>query len=148
MTEAGLRVHVNLGAFPVASGRLLERAVVRTLAAEGRSLGEVSLTLLSDDEIRRMNLDYLGRDAPTDVISFSLGDEDDLLGDIYVGVEQAGRQAAQWEVTVEEDLARLAIHGTLHVLGYDHPEGPERAASPMYELQEAYLGELMRQEGA
>jgi len=139
MTTSGLHIHVNLGAFTDAPAALLERAVRETLVAEGRSAGEVSLTLLGDDAVRELNKGYLGKDTPTDVISFSLGDGDELLGDIYVGLPQARRQAEEFGVALDEELVRLAIHGSLHVLGYDHPEGPERDDCPMYTLQEAYL---------
>ncbi len=139
MTKVDLLIHVNVGAFEQVPGSLLEQAVRRTLSGEGRSVGEVSLTLLDDDAIQALNREYLGRDAPTDVISFSLGEEEELLGDIYVGMPQAERQAADVDVPLDEELVRLAIHGVLHVLGYDHPEGPEREDSPMYSLQEAYL---------
>ena len=84
---------------------------------------------------------------PTDVISFSLGDGDELLGDIYVGLPQARRQAEDFGVALDEELVRLAIHGSLHVLGYDHPDGPEREGCAMYALQEAYLKSILA-EGA
>jgi len=134
-----LLIHVNVGAFDQAPASLLEQAVRHTVSGEGRSVGEVSLTLLDDDAIQALNRDYLGKDAITDVISFSLGEEGELLGDVYVGGSQAERQAADLDVPLDEELARLAIHGVLHVLGYDHPAGPEREHSPMYSLQEEYL---------
>jgi len=104
---------------------------------------EISLTLLDDEAIAALNRRYLGREGPTDVLAFSLGEPTAPLGDVYVGFQQAGRQAAEHGVPLEEELARLAIHGTLHVLGHDHPEGPERTRSAMIRLQERLLGELM-----
>ena len=146
MIASELRIHVNLGAFTEAPAALLERAVRETLSAEGQSAGEISLTLLGDDAVRELNKGYLGKDHPTDVISFSLGDGAELLGDIYVGMPQARRQAAELGVDLNEELVRLAIHGVLHVLGHDHPEGPERERCPMYALQEAYLKSILEAE--
>jgi len=143
MIASELRIHVNRGAFTEAPAALLERAVRETLSAEGQSAGEVSLTLLGDDAVRELNKGYLGKDRPTDVISFSLGDGAELLGDIYVGMPQARRQAAELGVDLHEELVRLAIHGVLHVLGHDHPEGPDREHCPMYALQEAYLKSIL-----
>jgi probable rRNA maturation factor len=78
------------------------------------------------------------------VITFALhGEGEPPLGDIYVGWEQALRQAADFGVSPAEELARLAVHGTLHVLGYDHPEGPERERSSMWIRQEQILREVM-----
>lgn len=137
---AGLEVQVNTGSFD-APGDLLDAAVRLTLTAEGHGSAEISVTLLGDDEIQRLNAEYLGQDAPTDVLAFALGDERAPLGDVYVGVTQARRQAEELGVPVTEELVRLVVHGTLHTLGYDHPEGVERASSPMFVRQE----ELVRQ---
>lgn len=122
--------------------RELEGAVLLALADAGVMEAEVSLTLLGDDAIRDLNLRYLGKDRPTDVIAFSLGRVPVLVGDVYVGVDQAARQAAEVGVPLAEELARLAIHGTLHVLGHDHPEADGREASPMYALQEELVRRL------
>ena len=106
--------------------------------------GEISLTLLDDDSIRELNLTYLGKNAPTDVISFALHEGDEpVLGDVYVGYEQAAIQAAEAAISVEEELARLSIHGTLHVLGYDHPDTEARSSSEMFVLQERLVRKLL-----
>lgn len=67
----------------------------------------------------------------------------ELLGDVYIGVEQAERQAESAAVPRDEELVRLAIHGTLHVLGHDHPEGEGRETSPLFRRQEALVQALM-----
>ena len=138
----GLRVDVDAGACPEATASLLERAVRRTLEAEGRTEAEVSLALLADPEMRELNRRYLGKDHPTDVLAFSLGDRDEVIGDVYVGVDQATRQATDLGITLEEELVRLAVHGTLHVLGHDHPEGPERERCAMFRVQEQLVDRL------
>ena len=78
---AELDVIVNVGADDV-DPEPLRRAVVHAAHAEGHTSGEVSLTLLDDAAIREMNRRYLGRDRPTDVIAFSLGEGDAVLGDV------------------------------------------------------------------
>lgn len=116
---------------------------MRTLDAEGAIDSEISVTLLDDPAIRAMNRDYLSKDRPTDVLAFSLGDERHVLGDVYVGADQARRQAEAVGVDFHEEVVRLAIHGTLHVLGHDHPDGRGREDSAMYRLQERLVGEVM-----
>lgn len=143
MTPKGARVLIDADDCERAPLALLEQAVQRTRAAEGREDVEVSLALLDDEGIRELNWRYLGRDRPTDVIAFTLGEGEDLVGDVYLGFEQAGRQAAELGVSLDEELARLAIHGVLHVLGHDHPEGPERERSAMFVLQERILRALL-----
>lgn len=119
---------------------LLEAAVVEAARRGGVEEGEVSLTFLDDQGIRALNLEYLGRDRPTDVIAFALHDVGaPVLGDVYVGYEQAGRQARELDIELEEELLRLAVHGTLHVLGHDHPEGEDRMESEMFRIQEEIL---------
>lgn len=138
-----ITVHVNPGEGAGVDPGLLDDAVRRTLEAEGVAEGEVSLTLLADDAIRAMNRDYLGRDEPTDVMAFTLHEEGEpILGDVYLGAEQARRQAPEG-VSLEEEMARLAIHGTLHVLGYDHPAGDDRSRSEMWRRQEELLAALL-----
>ena len=127
-----------------ASKDWLRSAVSLVLRSAGLSEGEISLTLLDDDSIRELNRTYLGQDAPTDVISFALHEGDEaVLGDVYVGYEQAAIQAAEAGVSVEEELARLSIHGTLHVLGYDHPNTEARFSSEMFILQESLVQKLL-----
>lgn len=137
-----LTVTVNDGDRGDVAAGTIRDAVRRTVLACGANTGDFSITLLGDEEIRAMNAEYLERDHPTDVISFSLGDTDRPLADVYIGYEQAVRQAGDAGVSLEEELARLAIHGVLHVFGHDHPEGPERVESPMYELQERLVREV------
>lgn len=136
-------VHVNAGGrdAPVA---LLERAVRAALEAEDAAEAEVSLTLLDDDEIRELNLRWLERDRPTDVLAFPLHDAGQpVLGDVYVGWDQARRQARDHGVGLDEELVRLAVHGTLHVLGHTHPEDEARARSPMFRRQEALVRRIL-----
>jgi len=144
MPRRSSRVHVDAGDLADAPTRLIERAVRAALSAEARPVVEVSVALLGDADMRELNRRYLGKDAPTDVLAFALDEGGDLVGDVYVGFEQARRQATELGVPIEEELARLAIHGTLHVVGHDHPEGAGRVGSAMFELQERLLVELLK----
>ena len=100
------------------------------------STAEISVALVDDAGIAVLNERFLAHEGPTDVLAFSLGDAADVVGDIYVGFEQASRQAAELGISLAEELVRLAIHGTLHVLGHEHPEGGGREDSAMFALQE------------
>ncbi len=126
----GVEVLVSLGAFRGVTVALLERAVRAVLEDADVARAEISLTLLGDDAIRELNRRYLGKDRPTDVLAFSLGTGVHPIGDVYVGVEQARRQARELDVPAKEEIVRLAIHGTLHVLGHDHPEGARAPGQP------------------
>lgn len=111
--------------------RKVKRAVQATLEAEGAEHREVSVLLTDDREIHELNQEYRGKDKPTDVLAFALdeaegGDLDPSLGDVVISVERARAQAESRKVTLDGELELLAVHGTLHLLGYDHDE-PERA---------------------
>ena len=123
---------------------LLERAVQAVLVAEAVDQAAISLTLVGDDQIANLNAQYLKHEGPTDVLSFPLFAQGEMpVGDIYVGYDQARRQAAELAVPLSTELARLAIHGTLHVLGYDHPEQDAREGSEMWQRQETILQQVL-----
>jgi probable rRNA maturation factor len=120
---------------------LLHRALALLLEREGVTSGELSVTFLVDDPIRELNRRYLDHDWVPDVLAFEL--QLPLLGDVYVGIEQARRQAAEHAVPLDEELVRLAVHGTLHLLGYDHPEEVEgRQGSEQTRIQETLVREV------
>jgi probable rRNA maturation factor len=129
---------------PISTAYPLIRTAARVaLVHVGRARAELSITLLADGEIAALNARYLGHDRPTDVLAFSLYERgEDPVGDVYIGYEQALRQAASLGIPLREELARLAVHGTLHVLGYDHPEGEQRMQSAMWRMQEAIVALL------
>ena len=136
-----LDIQVNLGPYKGAPGLLLKQAIHQTLIEDGRT-GEFSITLLGDQEMGELNARYLGRNAPTDVLAFSMGTHELPLGDVYVCVDQAIRQAKEHEIPLDEELVRLVVHGALHVLGHDHPEDSDRFASPMFKLQERLVRQV------
>jgi probable rRNA maturation factor len=95
----------------------------RVLGGAARALrveGEVALVLAGDRLLRRLNRDYRGKDRPTDVLSFPGGGEEGGLGDVVISVETAERNARRLRRTLPQELDVLALHGFLHVLGYDH----------------------------
>lgn len=114
---------------------------------------EISVTLLPPHRMRTLNREYHGVDASTDVLSFRLDTRRGvrptaLVGDVYVCPEVAEASAAEHRVGADEEILRLVIHGILHLLGHDHPEGSERYDSEMFRLQEAVLAALIDTEAA
>lgn len=104
----------------------------------------ISIVLCDDRTIHELNIRYLGHDYPTDVLSFLLGGDEligrkrkDLVGEIIISVETAERNAKKFRQTLEQELFRLAIHGTLHLLGYDDAKPQQRRR--MREKERKYL---------
>ena len=114
------------------------RVAKRVLAWERAPAGShIDITLLSAAAMRRLNRRATGRRGLTDVIAYSLPQPDgSIQGDVYISPDAAGFD--------REELIRLAVHGTLHVLGYDHPDGAGRMRSRMWRVQERYLKKLLR----
>jgi len=99
---------------------------------------ELSVTFVNDEEIRKLNAKFRGKDEPTDVLSFPMGGE--LLGDIVINADAAVRQAREYGHSLRRELAFLAAHSMLHLLGFDHKDKAEE--DEMCEKQEEILKTL------
>ena len=115
--------------------------LIRQVLTKGAELqkvpddAEISVMICDGDEIHRLNRDYRHVDAPTDVLSFALNEGgDDLpeeskeLGDIVINKDRALEQAREFGHSREREMAYLAVHGFLHILGYDHYDPEEKKA--------------------
>jgi probable rRNA maturation factor len=125
---------------------LLEDAAKLALQQEAQSLeSELSIILTNDARLHELNLNYLGVDAPTDVLSFPASETDPetgarYLGDILISIPRAQTQADTAGHSLEAEVQLLVVHGVLHLLGYDHA-GPEEK-SRMWKAQAAILDKL------
>jgi probable rRNA maturation factor len=120
----------------------VRRLVDATLRAERIRDAMISIAFVGAKAMAKMNERYLRHAGVTDVISFGMGREAPglpAIGDIYICPEVARRNARRHRVPVSQELARLVVHGTLHVVGYDHPDGLSRTKSDMWKRQERVL---------
>ena len=124
------------------SGSEVRRIADAVLLGERRE-AELSVSFVGRATMRALNREHKGKDRPTDVLAFSLSQPGNrLVGDIYICPTVAREQADRLGLSPRQELARLVVHGVLHVLGHDHPEGPDREQSPMWRRQERYLRRL------
>jgi len=101
--------------------------VLAAFALEGRSAGEVSVTLSDDATLRGLNRDWRGLDRATDVLSFGYDEgEGPVSGDVVVSLERVVEQARRFRVGVGRELARVVVHGALHLVGLDHDRAAAR----------------------
>lgn len=123
------------------------RADANALLNELRVQAELSIALVSDVEMQRLNSTYRRVDRPTDVLAFPMSERTDdgphprLLGDVVISVDTAARQAAQRDVGLAEEVRVLLTHGILHLLGYDHERSPAEARR-MFRRQRELLAHL------
>lgn len=123
--------------------RALVGRVVREVLRSERRQAVVSVTFLGRDAMRRLNREHKGHDQPTDVLTFALSDPTGgILGDIYICPWVAQREARARGIPLRQELIRLIVHGTLHAVGRDHPEGAARTRSAMWRRQERYVEAL------
>jgi probable rRNA maturation factor len=125
---------------------LLERAARLTLEFESASAdSDMTIVLTDDAQLHELNREYLGVDAPTDVLSFPADEEDPetgvpYLGDILISIPRATLQAEAAGHPVEAEVQLLVVHGTLHLLGHDHAEVEEKAR--MWKAQSGVMAKL------
>lgn len=135
----------------------IRAAIVATLAAHAIVDAAVTVVLTTDEEVRALNAQYRGVDAPTDVLSFPARETqpgaptlvlpvemaaelERYLGDLVIAYPYSARQAAHFGNSITAELQLLAVHGTLHLLGYDHQEADAEAV--MWAQQERVLAQF------
>ncbi len=151
-----LQVHIDDAFRGRVKGALLRRAAASVLEAHSAlSPREVSLAVVGDDEMRRLNRTSRGLDEGTDVLSFSLETGAfplphrgaPPLGEVVVSYPQAERQAPEMGHSVDHEISALVIHGVLHLLGYDH-EVSEADAEAMRKAEAEAQERLWEEQGA
>ena len=106
---------------------------LRLLATLGEARAELTVSLVGDAEIHRLNRDHRHKDRPTDVLAFAMREgrrvagDDHILGDVVISVDTASRQARRRCVSAAQEVRILLVHGVLHLLGYDHERSPAEA---------------------
>jgi probable rRNA maturation factor len=117
--------------------RRLRSSLKKLMKTLGCEKGELALLIVDDDQIREINREYLKRDHPTNVISFAMTEGEfgsinpQLLGDIVISAETAAHDAEAGDIELMDEIEFLAIHGLLHLLGYEHENAPPSEAEKM-----------------
>ncbi len=138
MPEIAVSFRVRCGNI---SGALFADAIRFVLRREKRSARMISCVIVSDEEIHALNSRFLQHDEPTDIITFPLED-DPLEAELVISADTARRQANEYGVTMRDECARLAIHGMLHLCGYDDRTETDRTA--MKAREDFLVGQYMK----
>jgi rRNA maturation RNase YbeY len=146
-----VRVHVDDSEDPPESNYLDIDTVIElartVIVEEGRTVGELDIVFCGDNKISELNRQWFDRDVPTDVIAFNLSEEaadsNSLEGELYIDLHQAERQAPHFDVSLDEEIRRLVIHGVLHLVGYTDT-GNSEEAEHMLKRQEYYVANWTR----
>lgn len=138
VSAEGVRVPVSLAG--------VRAACERVLRAERVKDALVSIAFLGERRMAALNREHLGHAGPTDVISFGFAPTavgSGLVGDIYICPAVARRNALAHGERIRDELLRLVVHGTLHIVGHEHPEGADRSGSAMWKRQERLVRQIV-----
>lgn len=144
MKLSGIKIYFNKEvSAPI--NKMWTEKVVFACAQEVKEIrGEVEINLVSPQTIKKINYKYRGQNVITDVLSFAWREEKffsgPMLGQIYLCYERIKKQAKEWQVSAQEECARMLVHGLLHLVGFDHTK--HKDAEKMFSLQEKIVKEL------
>ena len=128
---------------------LLGRSAVRILEILGRHDVELCVVLIDNEDIQKLNRQYLNRDKPTNVISFPQqegeGPEGSHLGDVVISVEKAAEEAKDARMETMERIKQLLVHGICHLCGYNHEEVSDDMAREMEQTEQRILSQLNKE---
>lgn len=125
-------------AFTLKQKPLVRNWVNETIQAEGFKLGELNFIFSGDEYLLKINRDYLKHDTYTDIITFDNSEEEKLIvGDIFISIERIRENSKKFNVPERDELHRVMIHGTLHLLGY--PDKGKEAKKVMTSKEDHYL---------
>lgn len=105
--------------FKLSQKRIINSWIKSTISSHHKKCGEISFIFTSDEQILEVNRQYLQHDYFTDIITFNYNNGDVVSGDIYISVDTVSSNAAIYNVTFQEELHRVIIHGILHLLGFN-----------------------------
>lgn len=101
--------------------------ITKVIASENKEEGEVNYIFCNDDYLLKINLEYLGHDTLTDIISFDYTVGNEINGDVFISVERVKENAVDYSVAFDDELKRVLVHGVLHYCGYKDKDKKDEA---------------------
>ena len=123
--------------FELGNTEIISKWISNTIEAEHCNEGDINYIFCSDDYLHKINVDFLSHDTYTDIISFDYSVGKELHGDIYISVDRVKENATEFDVSFDDELARVMIHGVLHYCGYKDKTDDE--AQQMRSKEDYYL---------
>ena len=127
--------------YRIRNSRELKKFIEKVIREEMKVPGDLNFILTGDDEIREINMEFMGRDYTTDVIAFNYNKGNTINGEIYISIETVFRNSKKYDVTLRKEVVRVIIHGILHLCGYNDQDLEERRE--MKDKEERYLNEYV-----
>jgi probable rRNA maturation factor len=128
--------------FTVPGKRVLRRWIESTIRSEKFVTGQINMVICTDSYLLKINRKYLKKDTLTDIITFGMAEEEYVVsGDIFISLERVRENAHIYKEQVKKELARVMIHGVLHLMGYDDESESEKKV--MRKKENFYLKDLL-----
>jgi probable rRNA maturation factor len=138
MSES-INFFINKVRFKVEDKKLLILWIKGVIDSFEKVLGNINFILTSDKELNEINIKYLNADTYTDVVTFTFSEESNIIsGDVYISIDRVKDNSIRYKVSIQEELRRILIHGTLHLIGYNDLSKNEKRR--MTRLENKFLG--------
>ncbi|MEJ6712173.1 MAG: rRNA maturation RNase YbeY [Flavobacteriales bacterium] len=140
MSESNIEFHSE-GDFELSNPQEIKDWFAQAAIKEGKLMGALNYIFCDDTYLHKLNVEFLKHDTYTDIITFDYSVGNELIGDVYISVERVKENAVTFDVTFENELKRVLIHGLLHLCGYKDKTAQE--ADEMREKENKYLNILV-----
>jgi rRNA maturation RNase YbeY len=137
-----IRIFYDNTSFRVKEWRKLKNVIVRVIRNEKRISGDLSFIITDDGNLRNLNIQFLEHDYNTDVITFDYNDGKIINGEVYISIDTVKLNAANYKVSLSNEMNRVILHGILHLLGYDDKSENDKLL--MRKMEDLCLNEFYR----
>jgi probable rRNA maturation factor len=134
-----VRIFYDETKFRLKGWRKLVKLIKEVIVKEKKISGDLSFIITNDEELSKLNIQFLEHDYFTDVITFNYNSEDIVNGEIYISLDTVKRNALNYNVSLNDEIRRVIIHGVLHLTGYD--DKTEEDKRIMREKEDFWVGE-------
>jgi probable rRNA maturation factor len=138
-----IRIFYDNTSYRIKGWKKVVRILNKVIAKEGKISGDLSYIITNDEELRKINTQFLEHDYFTDVITFNYNDKNYINGEVYISLDSVKENALNYNVSLNGEIRRVMIHGVLHLVGYDDKTEAER--KKMREQENFWLSLLERE---
>jgi rRNA maturation RNase YbeY len=135
-----IRIFYDETVFRLKGSGKAKEIIREIIAKERKTSGELSFVITNDERLKEINIEFLKHEYYTDVITFNYNEKDVINGEIYISLDRVKENAINYNVSLEEELMRVIIHGVLHLVGYD--DNNDEKKSEIRKMEDYWLGSL------